>query len=97
MNILLAFIFFISMACFGFTFIYFLYIIRSFSNENVNSLSLVKDINKIGNVYRKYLKIEMENNSNVKLPKLLVITNIISFFVYAGLFFVLVVYNFVNV
>ena len=91
MNILISLAFIICMSWFGFTFVYCLTVVRKNSDEKVNSFSLVNDINQLGKIHKKFLAIKKKNNPNTILPKVLVITNVISFLMFAGLFLLLLI------
>ena len=91
MNILIPCTLLVSMLWFGITFLYFLSVVRRSSKSKVGSCSLAKDINQLGKVHTKFLAVEREQKPEAIWPKILVITNVLSFLLYALIFIVLLV------
>lgn len=88
MELIISLILLICMAWFGTTFVYFLVVIRKNSTGKVGSWSLAKDINQIGKVYKKYMAIKRKQNPDLIWPYVFVVTNVISFLTYVGIFVV---------
>lgn len=91
MELIIASTLLICMAWFGITFIYFLAEVRKHSDQKVGSWSLTKDINQLGKIHGKFLAIKKKQNPGAAWPYVFVITNIISFLMYAGIFVILLV------
>lgn len=81
----------ICMAWFGITFVYFLVVVRKELNEKDRSWSLTKDINQLGKIHKKYLAIKIKQSPDAIWPHFLVVTNVISFFMYVGIFLTLLI------
>jgi hypothetical protein len=79
------------MSWFGATFLYFLAVARRNADKKTGSWSLAKDINQIGKVHLQFLAAKRKYNPEATWPKILVITNVLSFVLYALIFLVLLV------
>lgn len=91
MNFLISGALLICMFWFGATFLYFLAVVRRSADNKIGSWSLVKDINQLGKIHSKFLAVKRKQKSKSFWPKFFVVTNVLSFLLYALIFIVLLV------